>query len=84
MSQAEVTESQRTVDELLPTRLVEKATGLERQTLVRLPGFPRFVVLSIRADGRPAKIAWLKSEVDAWILARAAQRKPTQAPTEPA
>lgn len=71
---SQVSESQRTVDELLPTRLVEKATGLERQTLVRLPSFPQPVVLSRRADGLPAKIAWLKSEVDAWILARKAER----------
>lgn len=52
---------------------VIRITGLSKSRIYAIPSFPRAVLLNERA------VAWVKSEVDAWIEQRIAQRDATVA-----
>nr|WP_314530866.1 helix-turn-helix domain-containing protein [uncultured Pseudomonas sp.] len=72
----------KTVDVFLHPDDLMRALGVSRNTLdnwVAAGHFPAPVQLGItRSTGRHGRVAWLKSEVDAWILARAAAPRPSQ------
>jgi predicted DNA-binding transcriptional regulator AlpA len=67
------------VDTLMPAEDVMYATGISSRTsldkYVAAGWFPAPVEVGPpRRNGSAGKVAWLKSEVDAWILARVAAR----------
>jgi predicted DNA-binding transcriptional regulator AlpA len=66
----------KTVDTLLHPDDLMRALGVTRNTLtswVDAGWFPAPVQIGLtKSTGRAGRVAWLKSEVDAWILARAA------------
>lgn len=79
MSRTRTREAVKAVDTLMPPEDVMYATGISsRVTLdhyVATGWFPAPVEIGPRRrNGATGKLAWLKSEVDAWILARAAAR----------
>jgi predicted DNA-binding transcriptional regulator AlpA len=79
MSRARTREAVKAVDTLMPPEDVMYATGISSRTsldkYVAAGWFPAPVEVGPpRRNGSAGKIAWLKSEVDAWILARAAAR----------
>ena len=51
-------------------RTLEMAGGISDSTRRRMPDFPRPVVLSRSRTGRPARIAFVESEVLAWCHRR--------------
>jgi predicted DNA-binding transcriptional regulator AlpA len=76
---AHTREAVKTVDVLMPAEDVMQATGitsrLSLDKYVSTGWFPTPVEVGPpRRNGTAGKYAWLKSEVDAWILARAAAR----------
>jgi predicted DNA-binding transcriptional regulator AlpA len=78
MSRARAREIAKTVDIFLHPDDLMRAIGVSRNTLdnwVAAGHFPAPVEIGMtRAGGYAGRVAWLKSEVDAWILARAAAR----------
>ena len=79
MSRARAREIAKTVDTFLHPDDLMRAIGVSRNTLdnwVAAGHFPAPVEIGMtRAGGYAGRVAWLKSEVDAWILARAAARQ---------
>ena len=85
MSRARTREAVKAVDTLMPVEDVMLATGIASRTsldrYMATGWFPMFVEVGPRrSNGRLGKICWLKSEVDAWILARAAARQTVATP----
>mgnify|MGYP001054719036 CR=1 FL=1 len=83
MSRARAKES-KTVDTLLHPDDLMRALGVSRNTLTKWVDaghFPAPVEIGMqRRQGWTTRVAWLKSEVDAWILARAAARQTVATP----
>lgn len=79
MSRARAREIAKTVDVFLHPDDLMRALGVSRNTLdnwVAAGHFPAPVEIGMaRAGGYAGRVAWLKSEVDSWILARAAARQ---------
>ncbi|MNG14106.1 Prophage CP4-57 regulatory protein (AlpA) [compost metagenome] len=79
MSKSRAQGTAKTIDIFLHPDDLMRALGVSRGTLdnwVDAGWFPAPVQLGMmRATGLAGRVAWLKSEVDAWILARAAARK---------
>ena len=79
MSRARAREIAKTVDVFLHPDDLMRALGVSRNTLdnwVAAGHFPAPVEIGmVRAGGYAGRVAWLKSEVDAWIVARAAARQ---------
>lgn len=76
----------KTVDVFLHPDDLMRSLGVSRNTLdnwVAAGWFPAPVQLGLtRSTGRYGRVAWLKSEVDAWILSRAAAPR-SAAPAQP-
>jgi predicted DNA-binding transcriptional regulator AlpA len=50
----------------------ERLAAISESTARRTPDFPKPVVLSRTASGKPARVAYVASEVEAWIKGRIA------------
>lgn len=78
MSKSRAQGTAKTIDTFLHPDDLMRALGVSRNTLdnwVAAGWFPAPVQLGMmRATGHAGRVAWLKSEVDAFILARAAAR----------
>jgi prophage regulatory protein len=59
------------METILRAPAVKARTGLGLTSIYTLEGFPKPVKLGPRASG------WLESEINAWILARAEQSRPS-------
>ena len=65
------------LERILKVKEVAQQVGLARTAIYEREAaglFPRRVVIARLADGRPKRVGWLQSEVQAWIAARAAER----------
>jgi prophage regulatory protein len=56
------------VESILRLKEVQRVTGLSRTPIYSTPGFPKPVKIGSQASG------WVRSEVEAWIAARIADR----------
>ena len=58
-----------TKERLIRLPEVEATTGLNRNAIYTMPGFPKPIKISARAT------AWVESEVQDWIKARISQQR---------